>query len=322
MYGDAARGGGQDAGWIAPRWLDRVGGPPVARTSQTQRLMPKAKTVKPVVIAHVSDMHAGSTVALCPPTLHLDDGGVYHASKFQRWLWQSWLAYWDRITVLRKRHKADLYVILNGDLVEGHHHRNTHIVANNPNAQAHAVNAMMRVPLDLKPERLFVVRGTEAHAGSEGSSEERIADGLRRDKRPIVGDPESGTASWWHLRLEVNDVLIDVTHHGRTGGREHTRAGAASLHAHDILLSHVKRGERPPDLCLRGHWHRFNDSGDACDVRVITSGAWQGKSGHVHKVAPDTVADFGGLAIVVTDGDYTVEKVKFEPDPSPIWRAK
>jgi hypothetical protein len=82
-------------------------------------------------------------------------------------------------------------------------------------------------------------------------------------------------ASWWHLRMEVNGVLIDVAHHGRTGQREHTRASQAVLHAHDILLSHVKNGDRPPDLCIRGHYHKFNDSHDACPVRVITTGAWQ-----------------------------------------------
>lgn len=275
-----------------------------------------------VVLAVVSDVHAGSTVALCPPKILLDDGGSYEASKPQRWLWQSWVGFWDRVKLVRHEHKAELYAVFNGDLVEGNHHGTSQILSGNPNAQAAVVNAAMGIPLAMKPDRIFVVRGTESHVGASACAEERIADGLRRDKRPVEGDPETSTASWWHLRMEVHNTLIDVTHHGRTGQREHTRGSAAVLHAHDILLSHVKSGERYPDLALRGHYHRFNDSGDAAPTRVITSGAWQLKTGYVHKVAADSLADIGGLIVVVNEEGYTVEKVQFRTSRGPVWRSK
>jgi hypothetical protein len=215
---------------------------------------------------------------------------------------------------------ADLYAVFGGDLVEGDHHRTTQILSGNLNAQAAVVDAVMSVPLALAPDRLFFVRGTEAHVGNSASTEERIANGLRKDKRPVVGDPETGKASWWHLRMEVHGRLLDITHHGRTGQREHTRAGAAALHAHDILLSHVKNGHRPPDLCLRAHYHRFNDSHDACQTRVVTSGAWQLKTSHVHKVAADSLADIGGLIVTIhPDGEIAVEKVGFKGDRGPVW---
>jgi hypothetical protein len=35
----------------------------------------RAKSQRPVVVACVSDMHAGSMVALCPERVALDDGG-------------------------------------------------------------------------------------------------------------------------------------------------------------------------------------------------------------------------------------------------------
>jgi len=264
-----------------------------------------------VVIACVSDVHAGSTVALAPPSIQLDDGGEYHASKPQRWLWQSWLEYWDRVKSVQHQHKAKLVTIFNGDLVEGLHHKNSHLISGNPQSQKLVWTAAAAVPLGMKPDRIYIVKGTEAHAGSEGCSEESIADGLRRDKRPIVGNDETGTAAHWHLRLTVYNTLLDVTHHGRTGQREHTRASAAVLHAHDVFLAHTKNGDRPPDLCLRGHYHKFNDSYDACPTRVVTTGAWQLKTGHVHKVAPDSLADIGGAIVVVTEQGYTVEKVHF-----------
>jgi len=275
-----------------------------------------------VVLAHVSDVHAGSTIALCQTKVALDDGGSYEASKAQRWLWQNWVAYWDEVKRACIKRKAPLYIVFNGDLVEGNHHGTTQILSGNPNAQAAVVNAAMAIPLALNPDKLFFVRGTEAHVGASASAEERIADGLRRDKRPVQGDPDTGTASWWHLRLQVYNTLIDVAHHGRTGQREHTRASAAALQAHDILLSHVKKGHRPPDLCLRAHNHKFNDSFDACQVRVASSGAWQLATAHVHKIATDSLADIGGHIVTVDEDGYDLKKVEFTPEArGAIWRA-
>lgn len=275
---------------------------------------------KPIVLAVVSDLHAGGTTALCPPSIALDDGGEYSASKAQRWLWQCWGQFWERVDEVRQEHKADLYEVFNGDMVDGQVKHSTQVLSGNPNAQAAVLTAAMAIPLALNPKHIAIVRGTEAHVGQAASSEERIADGLRRDKRPIVSEPETGTASWWHLRAKIHNTRLDIAHHGRTGQREHTRASAASLHAHDILLSHVKAKHEPPDLCLRAHYHRFNDSYDAAPTRVVTSGAWQLKTGYVHKVAADTLADIGGVIVVVTERGYTVEKVHFPPsERGPVW---
>ncbi|HET8771056.1 MAG TPA: hypothetical protein VFM71_08730 [Gemmatimonadaceae bacterium] len=274
---------------------------------------------RPIVIAVTSDQHAGSTVALCPPSVPYDDGGAYTASKAQSWVWECWQAYWARVAQVRRELKATLYQVFNGDAVEGAHHGTTQIISGNLNAQAAVWTAAVAIPLAMKPDKIFGVRGTEAHVGQSANAEERIFDGLRRDHRPVVGDPDTDTASWWHLRMELQGVLLDFAHHGRTGQREHTRAGAASLHAHDILLSHIKAGHTPPDLCIRSHYHRFNDSHDACPVRVVTIGAWQLKTGFVHKVAADSLADIGGAIIVIDKGAYTVEKVKFTPERGAVW---
>lgn len=271
------------------------------------------------IIAVVSDLHSGSSVALCPPKINLDDGGEYLPSKAQRWLWQCWGDYWKKVDDARKS-AGKFYVVLNGDLVDGQVKHSTQILSGNPNAQAAVLNAALAVPLALQPDAIIVVRGTEAHVGQSASAEERIADGLFRDKRPIVRDPDTGSASWWHFRGEIEGSLIDITHHGRTGMREHTRMSAASLHAHDIFLSHAKRGERHPDLALRAHYHRFNDSHDAAPTRVATSGAWQLKTGFVHRIAADTMADVGGFIVKMERGKpINLERVNFTADRGSIW---
>ena len=147
---------------------------------------------------------------------------------------------------------ADLITLFNGDAIEGQHHKTTQIMSGNPNAQAAAWNEIIRVPLALKPKHIVMTRGTSAHVGESASGEERIADGLRRDKRPIVSDPETGAASLWHWYADLQGVRIDATHHGRIGQREHTRASGMALYAHDVHLSYTKRGELPPHLAFRG----------------------------------------------------------------------
>lgn len=275
---------------------------------------------KKVVALDLSDMHCGGTTALCPEYIKLDDGGEYWASKPQNWIRQCYETTVDAADKLRKKLNARLIFIFNGDMVEGHHHHTTQVLSGNPNAQAHIVDAMMKIPLALGPDAIFIVRGTGAHTGPSSASEERIATGLMKNGDPIVGDPELGTNSHWHLRLKIHGVRVDVAHHGRTGMREHTRGGAAVLYAHDIMLAHIKSGDEYPHLCLRAHHHKFNDSYDAAPTRVLTTGAWQLSTEYGHKVSPDSLSDIGG-ALITFDKDegYEVKKMKFEPSRSTVF---
>jgi len=280
----------------------------------------KAKKVRPVVLAITSDQHCGSTVALCPPTIALDDGGEYHASKAQQWLWQGWRAYWDRVAELRAEYDADLYAVFNGDLVDGNHHGTTQILSGNPNAQAAVVDACMKVPLALNPDRLWFIRGTDAHVGQSGNAEERIASGLSKDKRPVVRDETRGTASHWHVKLDVQGVRFDFAHHGRVGTRPWTKPNVTANLAAEIFYDHAASGQQHPHLAVRSHMHQWVDTYDQHPVRVIQLAAWQLATSFIHRIAPGKLGDVGGIICVVQDGALTVEKVKFTPDPTPTWR--
>lgn len=279
--------------------------------------MPKAN--RPILLAVVSDVHAGGTTAVCPDEIRLDDGGKYQASKAQRWLMQCWRDYWEQIAKKRDEAKAELYVCVNGDLVEGDHHRTTQIMSGNPNAQAAAWTACAAPMLELKPDRIAIIRGTGAHAGVSASSEERIADGLRRDKRPIISDPDTGAASWWHWRPELNGVRLSITHHGRMGRLPRTRGSQLVLYAWDILDEHAQSGHPHPHLAFRAHNHKRGDTGSAAPVRVVATGAWQLGTEHVHKVAPDSLADIGGACVLLDRGEYEFRHITFNPE-RPTWR--
>ena len=282
--------------------------------------MRRQKQDRRVVMAVVSDPHAGSTVAVCPERIRLDDGGEYVSSTSQRWLWASWLDFWGKAQALREANDAELYTVFNGDLTDGHHHGTTQVLSGNPAAQSAVVDALLTPVLDLHPDRLFFIRGTEAHVGPSASSEERIAEGLRRNGWPVEGDPERRTASWWHWRALIHGVRIDVKHHGRMGTRPWTKHTGVGTLAAQIFYEHCARGEPWPALAIRSHYHRHADSGSLHPVRVVQTPAWQLATAYVHKVAPDSLADIGGLLVLLSpDRPPEVTPLLYRPEPAPVW---
>lgn len=268
----------------------------------------------------MSDVHCGSTLAACPPEgVKLDDGGKYLPSKLQAWIWDNWCDYWASIDALRKKEKADLWVVLNGDSFEGGpHHGTTQIVSANPEVQGYLASRVFGVPRDLKPAHLFIVRGTEAHVGPSGSTEEAFARSIRAEK-----DRESDRWSWWHLRLSAHGVRFDFQHHPSTSGNlPWTRPQAAQRLAFRIWSEHKLRDFDAPHYAFRSHRHVFADSGDAYPVRAIITPAWQAKTSFAHKVAADSIADMGGLACLVhPDGQHELKRYFYAPALPALWTA-
>ena len=273
---------------------------------------------KSVLIACTSDHHCGSTLGLVPDEgVRLDDGGTYQPSKAQLWTWYCWTDYWQRIDKLRRQEKADLWVLYNGDMFEGDHHATTQIVSRNPEAQDYIAGRVFGVPKALHPAKTFVVRGTEVHVGTAGSAEEGRARSLN-----AVRDPETSNWSFWRLRLEVHGVLIDAQHHGRVGTRPWTRASAVGTLAYQIWSEHAERKLRWPDLAIRSHRHQYGDSGNTAKTRLIQTPAWQLKTAYAHKVVPESIADIGGVAVILrADSTSEVRPILYEPSLPEVVRA-
>ena len=109
----------------------------------------------------VSDLHINSTVALSPPVVNLDDGGTYHASRGQRWLWECWLDFTERVTGLPGRK----VLLINGDMGELDTKRRSNqlITVNKANIQRLVLDTLE--PLVTAVDSLIVIRGTMAHTG-------------------------------------------------------------------------------------------------------------------------------------------------------------
>lgn len=275
---------------------------------------------KPVVVANVSDLHMGSTLGLCPSEgVRLDDDGAYKPSKAQLWTADCWEnRFWVEVAERRQQDKAELWVVYNGDLAEGDHHGTSQIISRNPEPAAYIAGRILGVPKALKPERTFVVRGTEAHVGPAGATEEAWARMIGAER-----NPETRTWSWWRLRFEIHGVRFDYQHHGRTGTRPWTKTSVVGALAAEIFYEHARAGIPHPHLAIRSHRHTYADSYDAHPTRVIQTPAWQLKTAHAHKVAPESIADIGGVIVTVyPDGRSDVVTRLYRPELPKLWTPK
>lgn len=261
------------------------------------------------VIAVVSDLHVNSTVALCPPSFTLDDGGTYRASRPQTWIWRQWLSYWQTVREWRDSLDAPLRIIVNGELGDNNHHHTTQLITRNEADIVRMAAEVMRPATDLLREgdHLFVTRGTEAHSGPSASIDERIAADLgatpARDDEPPV--------SWWQLRAEFDGVTFDVMHHppGSGGRLPWTRGNFANKLA-AIAYMEAGRKEQPPHLLIRGHIHAPADSQDTWPVRAVIAPSWKLKDAYAYRIGGGFLP-VGGLIITCHDGGYELRKMLY-----------
>src|SRR5688572_17057098 len=222
------------------------------------------------VWAVVSDLHCGSTLGLCPPDgVMLDDGGRYLPSAEQLVLWDHWDTYW-RMVAQSLKPKDRLFVVINGDCVDGDHHKTNQIVSKNLQATQHDIALRtIQYGLDIaKPVATFLVRGTEAHVGQSAASEGALGRSLN------CVEAARGNASRWELPVDSNDVYLDFAHHGRMGQRPWTKLTGPGTLAAEIVLDAVEAGIRAPDVVFRAHAHRWADSYDAFHTRVVQCAGW------------------------------------------------
>lgn len=222
----------------------------------------------------VSDTHCGCRLALCPPEgLPVDDGGVYAPSDFQRAIWGHWREFWDEF-VPSVVHGEDFAVVVNGDAVEGNHHRSTTQISHNPADQEECAYRVLAPIMDRCKGRMYIVRGTEAHVGSSGCDEERLA------RRLGIAEDSNGKRAKWELWLRLGPSLVHLSHHiGTTGSRAH-ESTAVLKELTEAYGEAAQWGEEPPDFIVRSHRHRHvkvsipTRKGGA---EALVTPAWQGK---------------------------------------------
>ena len=195
------------------------------------------------VLLITSDTHCRSTVGLISPKgVGLSDDGHYTPSPGQRWLWDIFREGLDKAGECAAKHNAEIWWESNGDLTDGNHHGTHQIVSADSIPEREIVRGVLDPILDLDPKKIFIIKGTESHVGKGGSAEESIARALS-DDWPVEQDINTNQYSWYTLQAEIEGLLFDFTHHGRTGYRPWTEQNAVQLLAAHIFVERSKHGE-------------------------------------------------------------------------------
>jgi hypothetical protein len=238
-------------------------------------------------------------LGLCPPEpVKLDDGGTYHASKFQREVYRLWQEFWlSWVPSVVRKEPWDL--VHNGDVIDGVHHNSTTQISHNIQDQlliAQTIMAPIVAACKKSGGHYYHIRGTEAHVGQSGQYEEMLAQHLG-----AVPNTERQYARY-DLWKRVGGALVHLLHHiGTTASAAHE---ASAVNA-ELTASYVEAARwrtEPPDFIVRSHRHRFIgvDIDTARGIgAALTTPAWQGKTPFAWKVAGArlTTPQFGGIII-------------------------
>lgn len=260
-------------------------------------------------LIEVGDTHINSTVALSVPNVELDDGGTYHLSRTQSWLWRCWLDFASEVKALPGRK----IVCIKGDLTElDTKRRSVQLISSNKATILKAVHRTIE-PLVELADSLIVIRGTPAHEGKGCWSEEAIAS----DYDHAVQDEAHHMSSWYHLRSVIDGVKIDIAHHATMTGNPWGRGNSANNLAHKIVWNYVVGMKQPaPDLALRAHNHVTAES-SGFDTLVSFSPAWTTATEYAYRAGHEnTLADVGGIIWTLDNGSYTKKLIKFKPAES------
>lgn len=224
------------------------------------------------LLAIASDTHAGSTVALFPPRLELAEGITVEANPLQRFYWQAWTHAVKWVQDVAGRDPFGL--VLNGDLIEGDHHRTDQIIGRNISDHLKAAEEILR-PLASRALKTFITRGTECHVGDAEAALGRI---FNAEKNPATGRPVFD-----RLTLDICGVRLVARHHVTTTSRPWLESNGLGMELASEQLQAVRNGEPMPQVLCVAHRHvggHITTNEGVC----IATPAWQGLTRHGHKV--------------------------------------
>lgn len=269
------------------------------------------------IIVAFGDLHIGSTTALCPPVVPLDDGGEYHASPLQRWYWDCWQRLWDRLENEKQRTGSKILAVSGGDELEGDHHKTTQIWFINESDQERALELVYARPFDIADAWVFV-RGTPAHDGPMAArTESRLRYWLNRGSTII---PAKNSLSHWVWRAQVENIHIQVKHQPSTRGHlPHTREFAAQRQAHAVWTEYKQHDCRPPDIAIFHHVH-YHARGQYQNTTCFFVPGWQLPTAWLIQFQSGAWFNWpGALIIYADDGFWHGDFHLFRPIGEHVW---
>jgi hypothetical protein len=239
----------------------------------------------------LSDTHTGSKVGLLRPGFTTLDGEEVHLNPFQKWLWESNEAAlkWARQIC----GKAPVWLVLNGDAIEGIHHGGHGCWSMSETEHMRAFRYTFAPWLKIA-SRVVMVEGTECHT----KAWETLIGELDNMER----DPSTRRHVFERLAMNVNGVEMVWRHHISATVRPYLEGSALSIALGCERQEAQRAGHPVPQVVTCAHRHRHGMFDDGTGICAVT-GPWQGLTRHGRKVVTAAVPmpsvliyDFDGKA--------------------------
>jgi hypothetical protein len=274
--------------------------------------------MKSIVV--ISDGHIGSTVGLCPKEgVEVVDKGRYMPNKYQLTLLKYWRHFWREFVPENTRGSSEVFLELNGDMIDGVHHKTVNIISSSWEVQESAAVDMILEIKEICPvkfKQTFVVKGTEAHVEAAGQSEERIAKAIGATPNELG---EYASYQWW---LDVDGLIFQFAHHIGVTSSAAYESSAPMREMVSGLVEAAQWGRQIPDVFVRSHRHRFIEVPIPSvngRIRSIITPGWQLRTPFTERIDRMRMPHIGGVVFRVEDGRCDVrEKIYPLPDPKPL----
>lgn len=245
-----------------------------------------------MTVVILSDLHTGHRTGLCPLEVDTGDGSGYKSTPQQRTMYyRAWLPLVEKILKLR-----DFVLVLNGDLGDYDvKKRGMPLISTNPNALLMASFDLL-FPLVEASRKTVILRGTDAHVGTNGAHEETLAIALDKRYPGKIHPAEGKTLTHPHVTAEIDGLRYDIAHHTEAspGKAQTTRATFPVRVGVAVYNRYREAGEKLPDVIVRGHNH-YPAQADYKGMRILCLPGWQWPTEYVYRIGgAEIIASFGG----------------------------
>lgn len=260
------------------------------------------KPARRVTVACLSDTHGGCKLGLLNPktVLHSEDidGNLIpytpQLTAVQQWLWQGYTEDIGQVVALAGN--DEIVVIHHGDINHGNKYPEE-LVSTRPADQIE-IGVMIVKPWEAHRIRAMrLMFGTGAHSLGEGTTTIEVAARLGRKARAVN-----------HGLFTVDGVTIDCAHHGAfPGSRNWLKGNIVRYYTRSIMYDAILRGEAPPRVVIRGHYHEWVHetvrlNGYVTDSIVLP--AYCGLTGHGRQATRSAARiSVGMAALEIVDGE-------------------
>jgi hypothetical protein len=266
----------------------------------------KAKPITKVVV--ISDLHIWSTVGLWPEGFVSCEQVPIGQNPFQKILWDCWMRLWHE-DVPKLTGGDPFLLLINGDIVEGSHHKAVQLMSANEDDQFLAVKEVFK---PCGHARAVIVEGTECHT--------RTLEHAVASQMDAIPCPNTRRPAHPKLWIDIEGFRLIARHHmpGSSALGGDARALKSEFDKEVIAAASVK--EPRPDILCMAHRHNPGAYRWPYGISIVTP-PWQGLTRFGWKAVPAAHATTPGACFIdfediKRDGLPHAEMITFRPAPT------